>query len=52
MHLGVLQANLPARRFYESLGGTIASDIVDELRHGIRLPMLRYSWYDVMVIAR
>lgn len=47
MHLWVLEANHRARRFYDALGGETTASLVDDVHHGIELPVLRYSWPDV-----
>lgn len=49
LRIGALKANLPARRFYESLGGrVIAEREFDE--EGFLLPGVVYGWPDVRAL--
>ena len=46
LHVGVLAANLPAREFYEAMGGReIGQRMFDE--EGYLLPMTIYAWSDI-----
>lgn len=46
LHIGVLTANLPARAFYEAMGGReIGHSTVDE--EGFLLPLTVYGWSDI-----
>ncbi len=46
LHLGVLAANLPARRFYEAMGGhEIGQRTFNE--EGYLLPVTLYGWSDI-----
>jgi GNAT superfamily N-acetyltransferase len=50
LHLGVLTANLPARRFYEAMGGReIGQGTFDE--EGYLLPMTIYAWSDISALS-
>ena len=50
LHIGVLAANLPARGFYEAMGGReIGQRMFDE--EGYLLPMTIYAWSDIGVLA-
>jgi len=44
MHLWVFEQNLPARSFYERMGGEFAERNIWELPSGERVPELRYLW--------
>lgn len=44
MHLWVFEQNLPARRFYEHVGGRQMERAIWELPSGERIPELRYGW--------
>jgi ribosomal protein S18 acetylase RimI-like enzyme len=46
LHIGVLKANAPARRFYEALGGQIVGEREVE-DAGFQLPEVIYGWSDV-----
>lgn len=51
LHLSVLSANRPARRFYEAMGGhEIGQGTFDE--EGILLPLTVYEWPDVTTLVR
>ena len=44
----VLQANVPARRFYEALGGHLVPEVVEEFEErGTVLVRVAYGWSDV-----
>ncbi|MEO5852960.1 MAG: GNAT family N-acetyltransferase [Nocardioides sp.] len=50
LHLGVLTANLPARRFYEAMGGhEIGERTFDE--GGYLLPVTVYGWSDINTVV-
>jgi GNAT superfamily N-acetyltransferase len=50
LHIGVLTANLPARGFYEAMGGQeIGQRTFDE--EGYLLPMTVYAWTDIVALA-
>ena len=50
LHIGVLTANLPARGFYEAMGGhEIGPSTFDE--EGYLLPGTVYEWTDIAAIA-
>jgi ribosomal protein S18 acetylase RimI-like enzyme len=50
LRIAVLTANLPARRFYEALGGSeIGIRMFDE--EGFLLPMTVYGWSDLTALA-
>lgn len=44
MHLWVLEANAPARRFYERQGGRAVEHAVVEILPGVPVPEVRYVW--------
>jgi GNAT superfamily N-acetyltransferase len=51
LHVGVLTANLPARRFYEAMGGhEIGQRTFDEEGH--LLPGTVYAWSDIAGLMR
>lgn len=51
LRLGVLSANLPARAFYEAMGGVASGqDTADEEGH--LLPVTIYAWPDVSSLSR
>lgn len=44
----VLQANAPARRFYEALGGKLVAELEEQFEeHGTMLVQVAYGWRDV-----
>jgi ribosomal protein S18 acetylase RimI-like enzyme len=44
----VLQANAPARRFYEALGGQLVAELEEAFEeHGAQLVQVAYGWRDV-----
>lgn len=45
--LWVLEPNLPARRFYETLGATYIDRELWDLPDGVSLPSIRYAWANV-----
>jgi len=50
LHIGVLAANLPARAFYDGLGGREAGQrMFDE--EGYLLPLIIYAWPDINVLT-
>jgi GNAT superfamily N-acetyltransferase len=50
LHVGVLTANLPARRFYEAMGGReIGQRTFDE--EGYLLPATIYAWSDITALG-
>jgi GNAT superfamily N-acetyltransferase len=50
LHIGVLTANLPARRFYEAMGGReIGQRTFDE--EGYLLPVTIYAWSDIIALG-
>ncbi len=50
LHIGVLSANLPARAFYEAMGGSeIGQGTFDE--EGYLLPETVYAWHDLGALA-
>jgi GNAT superfamily N-acetyltransferase len=50
LHIGVLTANLPARRFYEAMGGReIGQRTFDEA--GYLLPVTIYAWSDISALG-
>lgn len=48
LHIGVLAANTAARRFYEAIGGQVATERFHE-EEGFQLPEVVYSWPDIRV---
>lgn len=44
MHLWVIEGNVPARRFYDRLGGVLSERRMLEVVPGILVPELRYVW--------
>jgi ribosomal protein S18 acetylase RimI-like enzyme len=48
--LWVLQGNLPARRFYEQLGGILVGEKRDERPEGVLIE-LAYGWKDLGLLA-
>jgi hypothetical protein len=44
LHLTVIEANMNARRFYDSLGGAIVERTVTRHMPGTELAVLRYRW--------
>jgi ribosomal protein S18 acetylase RimI-like enzyme len=51
LHIGVLAANLPARRFYEAMGGReVGGRTTDE--EGYLLPLTIYAWPDIAALTR
>lgn len=49
LHIAVLAANTPARRFYEAIGGRVVDEReVDE--EGFLLPAVVYGWPDIGVL--
>ena len=49
LHIAVLKANAPARRFYEALGAQLVSEReIDE--EGVLLPGVVYGWTDITVL--
>jgi ribosomal protein S18 acetylase RimI-like enzyme len=50
LHIGVLTANLPARGFYEAMGGReVGQRTFDE--EGVPLPETVYGWSDLTLLA-
>lgn len=50
LHIGVLTANLPARAFYQAMGGReLGQRTADE--EGIPLPETVYAWGDIAALA-
>ena len=50
VHVGVLKANLPARWFYEAMGGhEVGRRTFDE--EGVPLPEVVYAWPDIRTLA-
>ncbi len=52
LHLWVFEANLPARGFYESLGGVETGREIKPMPGGPRVASLRYVWHDVAGLIR
>lgn len=52
MYLWVLEPNLPARRFYERLGGVNTGRDVWNAPDGQSIPELRYSWEDLDLLLQ
>lgn len=50
MYLWVLESNLPARAFYERIGGEQAGRDTWTPPDGSALPKLRYAWRDLSVL--
>ncbi|HLK60062.1 MAG TPA: GNAT family N-acetyltransferase [Chthonomonadaceae bacterium] len=50
LHIKVLKANTPARRFYEALGGQVIGECEVE-EEGILLPEVVYGWSDIGVLV-
>ncbi len=49
----VLKANIPARRFYEALGGHLVPDVEEQFEErGAVLIQVAYGWRDVSVLLR
>lgn len=49
LHIAVLAANAPARRFYEAIGGQVVGErMFDE--EGFLLPEIVYGWPDIYVL--
>ena len=49
----VLQANAPARRFYEALGGKLVAELEEQFEeHGAMLVQVAYGWRDVSELLR
>jgi ribosomal protein S18 acetylase RimI-like enzyme len=44
IHLWALEANAPARRFYERLGGALVTTVEQETADGGLTPSCRYAW--------
>jgi ribosomal protein S18 acetylase RimI-like enzyme len=51
MTLQVLATNIPARQFYQRLGGCVIGEIVSNFG-GARLPELVYGWDDLSTLAK
>jgi ribosomal protein S18 acetylase RimI-like enzyme len=51
VYLWVMEANAPARRFYDRLGATNTGVVVKEDPGGGRAPNCRYVWRDVRLLA-
>ncbi len=50
LHIATLKANLPARKFYEAIGGQpVAERMFDE--EGFLLPEIVYEWRDISVLT-
>ncbi|MCE7983384.1 MAG: GNAT family N-acetyltransferase [Caldilinea sp. CFX5] len=50
LHIAVLAANTPARRFYEAIGGRVVGErMFDE--EGFLLPEIVYGWPDLSVLV-
>jgi ribosomal protein S18 acetylase RimI-like enzyme len=50
LHLGVLTANLPARGFYEAMGGREIGRRTDD-EEGYLLPVTVYGWSDITALS-
>jgi len=50
LHLGVLTANLPARGFYEAMGGREIGQRTDD-EEGYLLPVTVYGWSDITALS-
>ena len=51
MHLWAYEQNVPARRFYERLGGINTVYQAEEAPDGARIIAVRYCWRDVSLLA-
>ena len=51
MHLIVFEANHPARRFYEALGGKVVEQYAQKTPAGVVVPSLRFLWQKPRTIA-
>ena len=51
MHLFVFEANHPARRFYEALGGKVVEQYAQKTPAGVVVPSLRFLWQKPRTIA-
>jgi GNAT superfamily N-acetyltransferase len=51
LFLWVFERNLPARRFYERLGGMAAEETTWTAPDGTAVPDLRYAWKDINVLT-
>lgn len=50
LHIAVLAANAPARRFYEAIGGVVVGALeIDE--YGITLPGVIYGWPNISALV-
>ena len=52
MHLFVFEANHPARRFYEALGGKVVEQYAQKTPAGVVVPSLRFLWQKPSTIAK
>ena len=50
LHIGVLTANLPARGFYEAMGGREIGQRTDD-EEGFLLPVTVYGWSDITALS-
>ena len=51
LYLWVFEANEPARRFYDRLGGVVVERATTPHASGTRAPALRYAWADPRALA-
>ena len=51
MHLFVFEANHPARRFYEALGGKVVEQYAQNTPAGVMVPSLRFLWQKPGAVA-
>jgi GNAT superfamily N-acetyltransferase len=51
LHLWTYEKNLPARRYYERLGGEVVNQHAEPAPDGSRVPAVRYGWRDPSVLA-
>jgi GNAT superfamily N-acetyltransferase len=52
LHLWVYEQNMPARGFYERLGGVITDCVAEAAPDGSRVNALRYGWRELSFLAQ
>jgi len=52
LHLWVYEQNIPARGFYERLGGLIIDCVAEAAPDGSRVNALRYGWRELSLLAQ
>jgi ribosomal protein S18 acetylase RimI-like enzyme len=52
LHLWVYEQNIPARGFYERLGGVITDCVAESAPDGSRVNALRYGWRELSSLAQ